>query len=138
MKVTCSPSEMKYYFIGPLNLSFVMPFCIKTEFNLSCVLPFCIKTKFLLSNEIDQKKNATWEGYIFKTYCRDKFIISIFIILLHQTIFTNAERKHRRKWKLKKVFLTMIFFFFPCIFLLQFQWIRSFQFWLLAITHIHS
>ena len=128
MKVIYSPSEMKYYFISPSNLSYFMPFCIKTEFNLSYVLPFCIKTKFLLSNEIDQRRMQHDKG-IFSRHTAETNISFLFlIILLQQTIFTNAERKHSRKWKLKKVFLTMIFFFFPCIFLLQFQsrWIRPF------------
>ena len=78
MKVTCSPSEMKYYFISPSNLSYFMPFCIKTEFNLSYVLPFCIKTKFLLSNEIDQKRMQHDKG-IFLRHTAETDISYLFL-----------------------------------------------------------
>ena len=78
MKVICSPSEMKYYFISPSNLSYFMPFCIKTEFNLSYVLPFCIKTKFLLSNEIDQKRMQHDKG-IFLRHTAETDISYLFL-----------------------------------------------------------
>ena len=116
MKVICSFSEMKYYFISPSNLSYFMPFCIKTEFNLSYVLPFCIKTKFLLSSEIDQKRMQHDKG-IFLRHTAETNISFLFL-----SFYCNRQYSQMQKGNtvgnenLKKFFDNDLFLFFPAFF----------------------